>query len=142
MRTLLIIKPDGVLRGLVGEIIHRFESYGIRIMGLKMVNVTEEMAERLYSIHKGKPFYNELIGYITSSPVVAAVLEIDSSAKDAICLVRKVIGATNPLEAEMGTIRGDYAFSITKNIVHASDSEESSNYEIPIFFSKKELVKY
>ena len=141
MRTLILIKPDGVTRGLTGEVINRFERYGIRIVGLKMLQVDNKMAERLYSVHKGKPFFNDLIKHITSSPVVAIVLDVNLKSEETIKLVRKITGSTNPLDAEMGSIRGDFGTYITANIVHASDSEESANYEIPIFFDEKELVK-
>ncbi len=141
MRTLILVKPDGVARGLTGEVINRFERYGIRIAGLKMLQVDNKRAERLYSVHKGKPFFNDLIEHITSSPVVATVLDVNLKSEEAIRLVRKIVGATNPLDAEMGSIRGDFGTYITANIVHASDSEESANYEIPIFFDENELVR-
>lgn len=142
MRILILIKPDGVSRGLIGEVIGRFERYGIRIVGLKMLQVDKKKAERLYAVHKGKHFFNDLIRHITSSPVVAAVLDIDLKSEEAIKFVRKIVGSTNPIDAEMGSIRGDFGTYITANIVHASDSEESANYEIPIFFDGDELVKY
>lgn len=142
MRTLIIIKPDGVRRGLIGESIKRFENYDIKIIGLNILKIGKEKAEKLYVAHKGKPFYNDLISYVTSSPIVVAVLEIDLESENAIKLVRKIIGATNPVEAERGSIRGDYGFSITQNIVHASDSKESAAYEIPIFFDEEEFVEY
>lgn len=142
MRTLIIIKPDGVRRGLIGECIRRFENYDIKIIGLKMIKISKERAEKLYTVHKGKPFYDDLINYITSSPIVVSVLEIDLEPENATKLVRKIIGATNPVDAERGSIRGDYGFSITQNIVHASDSEESAAYEIPIFFDEGEFVEY
>ncbi len=141
MRTLVLIKPDGVTRGLIGEVIGRFERYGTRIAGLKILQVNRDRAERLYAVHKGKPFFNDLIQYITSSPVAAAVLDMNIGDDDAIKLVRKIIGSTNPLDAEMGSIRGDFGTYITTNIVHASDSEESAKYEIPIFFDEDELLK-
>lgn len=142
MKTLMILKPDGVRRGLIGECVKRFENYDIRIIGLKIVNISREKAERLYKIHVEKPFYNDLMKYITSSPIIVAVLEIDLEPENAIKLVRKIVGATNPVDAERGSIRGDYGFSITQNIVHASDSTESAAYEIPIFFDEEEFVKY
>ncbi|RLI96117.1 MAG: nucleoside-diphosphate kinase [Candidatus Altiarchaeales archaeon] len=141
MKTLIIIKPDGVKRGLVGEIISRFENYGFRIIALKILNLDRKMAEKLYAIHKGKSFFDSLIEYITSGPVVAAVLATDNlTPENGIKVVRKIVGATNPLEAEMGSIRGDYAFDISGNLIHASDSEESAEYEIPIFFNDNELI--
>ena len=141
MRTLVIVKPDGVKRGLVGDAVSRFERYGFKLAGLKVLKAGEK-AEKLYSIHKGKPFYDDLIEYINSGPIAVIILDIDLKAEDAIKMVRKIVGATNPINAEMGSIRGDYGYSISENIVHASDSEESANKEIPIFFNENELVKY
>ena len=131
-----MIKPDGVRRNLVGEIISRFEKRGMRIVGLKMVKMTREMAERLYEEHKGKSFYEELVNYVTSGPVVAMVIEAD----EAVNVVRKMIGATDPKEAAPGTIRGDYALSKAENVIHASDSLEKAQREMAIFFSPEELV--
>lgn len=136
MRTLIIIKPDAVKKGLVGSILSRFENREIAIKGLKMINASRGDAEKLYEVHKGKPFYNDLINYITSSKVVVCVLE----ANDVVKTVRKMIGATNPSEAEPGTIRGDFGLEVSKNIIHASDSQESSNREIPIFFKDNEII--
>lgn len=136
MRTLIIIKPDAVKRGLVGKILSRFEERGIAIKGLKMINVSKADAEKLYEVHKGKPFYNDLIAYITSSKVVVGVLE----ANEIVKIVRKMIGSTNPSESEPGTIRGDFGLEISKNIIHASDSIESANREIPIFFKENEII--
>ncbi len=138
MQTLVLIKPDGVLRSKVGEIVSRFEDKGIRIAALKMISVTKEMAEKHYAVHKGKPFYNSLINYIMSGPVVAMVLE----GKDVIEITRKLVGATNGAKAEPGTIRGDLSSSIDFNLIHASDSLESANYEIPIFFKDSEIINY
>jgi nucleoside-diphosphate kinase len=129
-RTLIIIKPGAVVRGLVGEVLSRFEKKGLKIVGLKMLKMSREKAEELYSVHKGKHFYGELINYITSAPVVVGVLESD----DAVQIVRRVIGPTNPKEAPPGTIRGDFGITITQNIIHASDSKESAEREIKIFF--------
>ena len=140
MRTLIIIKPGGVTRGLIGEALGRFERFGIRFVGIKLLRMEKERAELLYAVHKGKPFFSELITYITSSPVLIAVLDIDLGPDDGIKLVRKVIGATNPLEAAMGTLRGDFGLHMTDNIIHASDSEKSAEYEIPIFFDEDELI--
>ena len=142
MRTLVIVKPDGVRRGLVGECIKRFERYGIKIAGLKILSAGKQRAEKLYAIHKGKPFYNDLIKYITSGPIAVMILDVNLAPEDAIKLVRKVVGATNPLDAEMASIRGDYGMEMSENIVHASDSKESADYEIAIFFEESELVKY
>lgn len=143
MRTLIIIKPDGVRRGLIGRIIGRFEGYGIKILGLKILNVEKKTAEKLYNVHKEKPFFSRLMEYITSGPVVVAVLEVDRlEAEDAIKFIRKVVGATNPLKADMGSIRGDYGMDIDENIIHASDSEKSADYEIPLFFKDDDLTEY
>jgi len=142
MRTLVIVKPDGVKRGLVGECIKRFERYGIKIAGLKILSAGKQRAEKLYAIHKGKPFYNDLIKYITSGPIAVIILDANLPTEDAIKLVRKIVGATNPLNAEMASIRGDYGMEMSENIVHASDSKESADYEIAIFFEESELVEY
>lgn len=137
-----MVKPDGVKRGLVGEIVKRFERYGFRLAGIKVLRVEKQSAEKLYAVHKGKPFYNDLMNYITSGPVAAISLDIPLGPEDAIKLVRKIVGATNPLNAEMGSIRGDYGCLLSENIIHASDSKESADYELPIFFDESELVKY
>lgn len=143
MKTLIIIKPWAVSRGLVGEIISRFERRGIKLVGLKVVKVDKEKAEKLYAVHKGKEFYGSLIKHITSSPIVVGVLDIDiKDPEGAIGLVRKIIGATDPANAEMGTIRGDFGLRIDRNVIHASDSTKSAEYEIPIFFDEDELVGY
>ena len=117
-RTLLMIKPDAVERGLVGEVIRRMERKGLKLIALEMQHLTKERAEDLYSVHQGKHFFDELVQFITRGPIVAMVLE----GKDCIALVRKLMGATNPLNAEPGSIRGDFAFDFTENIVHGSDS--------------------
>ncbi len=136
-RTFVAIKPDGVERGLIGEIIHRFERRGLKIVGLKTMQVTDELAEKHYGEHKGKGFYAGLVGHITSGPIVAMVLE----GKNAVALSRQVIGATNPAEAAPGTIRGDLAVDIGRNVVHGSDSPASAQREIGIFFSPDEQLK-
>ena len=136
-RTFVAVKPDGVERALIGEVISRFERRGLKIVGLKMLQVTRAMAETHYGEHKGKPFYEGLVTYITSAPVAAMVLE----GKDAVALARQVIGATNPANAAPGTIRGDLAIEIGRNIVHGSDSPESAKREIGIFFSENEQLK-
>jgi nucleoside-diphosphate kinase len=137
-QTFVMIKPDGVQRNLVGEILNRFEKKGFKICALKLMRLSEEKASEHYSEHKGKPFYDDLISFITSSPVTAMVLE----GKDAVMQVRKMIGATNPLEADVGTIRGDYGLLLNRNIVHASDSKSSALREINIFFRDEEIIKY
>lgn len=143
MKTLIIIRPDSVLRGLVGEILTRFERHGIRVAGLKVMQLEKEKAGQLYEVHKGKPFYEPLIQTMTTAPVVVGVLDTDVlDNKSAIALVRRIVGATDPSQAEMGTIRGDFGLRIDQNIIHASDSVESAAREIPIFFKKEELVKY
>ncbi len=136
--TLVLIKPDGVQRGLIGEIISRFERKGLRIKALKMILFTREKAEEFYSVHRGKPFFESLIKFITSAPVVAMVLEGDS----AISVVRRMIGPTDGREAPPGTIRGDYSLSIQENVVHASDSLESARREISVVFSRGEIIDW
>ncbi|MEW5705735.1 MAG: nucleoside-diphosphate kinase [Actinomycetota bacterium] len=135
-RTFTMVKPDGVRKSLTGEIIRRYESAGLKLIGLKMMRLSRERAEELYSIHEGKPFYNELVEFIISGPVVPMVLE----GENAVARVREIMGATNPKEAAPGTIRGDFAEEITENVVHGADSVESANREIPIFFTLDELV--
>jgi len=136
-RTFVMIKPDGVKRRLVGEIISRFEKRGLNIIGLKMVQMDRSIAEKLYEEHKGKSFFEELINYVTSGPVVCMEVEGD----EAVSVVRKMIGNTDPKEAPPGTIRGDYALSKAENVIHASDSEEKAKREMSIFFSEDELIK-
>lgn len=126
----MMIKPDGVRKGLVGEVISRFEKVGLSILGLKLVHLKREEAENLYSIHRGKSFFDSLVKYVTSGPVVMMVLE----GNGAINVVRKLMGATDPQVASPGTIRGDFALSIEENIVHGSDSKETAMREISIFF--------
>lgn len=143
MKTLVLIKPWAVARGLVGEILSRFERHGLRISGLKVLIVDKKKAGELYAVHKGKPFYKSLIEHITSAPVVACILDTDIlEPEGAIALVRKIIGATDPGKAEMGTIRGDFGLRIDRNVIHASDSKKSLEYELPLFFSADEFVEY
>ncbi|MCD6128516.1 nucleoside-diphosphate kinase [Candidatus Bipolaricaulota bacterium] len=137
-RTLVLLKPDAVQRRLVGRIISRFEDKGLKIVGMKLMQVTQELAERHYAEHREKPFFSELVSFITSSPIVAMVVE----GPGAIDEVRRLMGKTDPREAAPGTIRGDYGLSITQNLVHGSDSPESAAREIPIFFSEGELLDY
>ena len=137
-RTFVLVKPDGVQRQLVGEVIRRFENKGLRLAALKMLKVSSERANRHYAVHKGKPFFNELITFITSGPTVAMVLE----GRDAVRLSRVVIGATKPEEATPGSIRGDYALYTGQNLVHGSDSVENARAEIENFFNAEELVDY
>lgn len=135
-RTLILVKPDGVERGLIGEIVGRFERKGLRVAALKLMRFTAEMAERHYAEHVDKPFFPELKSFITSGPTAAMVIEGD----EVIALSRKMMGATKFMDAEPGTIRGDLAFSLTENLVHGSDSPESAAREIPIFFSDDEIM--
>jgi len=135
-RTFVMIKPDAVKRGLIGEIIARFERKGFRIKALKMKWLTREEAEKLYEVHRGKPFFEELVNFITSGPVVAMILEGPS----AIEVVRLMIGATDGRKAAPGTIRGDYALDIGANVIHASDSRESFEREYKVFFTDEEIV--
>ncbi|MBZ0283102.1 MAG: nucleoside-diphosphate kinase [Anaerolineae bacterium] len=137
-RTLIIIKPDAVQRGLTGEILRRFESRGLRIVGMKFMSVSRALAEKHYEIHKGKPFFEGLVNYIISSPVVVIALE----GTNAIAAARKTIGATKPQEAEAGTIRGDFALEIGRNLVHGSDSVENGKIEVANFFTESELVAW
>jgi nucleoside-diphosphate kinase len=129
-RTLILVKPDAFARGLTGEIISRFENKGLKIAALKHMVVTEDLARQHYAEHEGKPFFGELVEFITSGPIVAMVLEGDQ----AIVAARQVIGATNPLEAAPGSIRGDYAIAVGQNMVHGSDSAESGTREAALFF--------
>lgn len=128
--TLIVVKPDGVKRGFVGEIVSRFEKKGFTIKRLQMLTMTKSQAEEFYSVHKGKPFFNELVAFITSGPVVGAVL----SGRDAVATVRRMVGATKSWEAASGTIRGDMSLGYTDNIIHASDSAESFAHESRTFF--------
>jgi nucleoside-diphosphate kinase len=143
MKTLIIMRPSAVVRGLVGEIISRFERHGIRIAGIKIMRMSLAQAENLYSQHKDKPFYEPLINNMSSNPSVFVVLDTDVLDRDsAIFLVRKIIGDTDPARAEMGTIRGDFGLRIDQNIIHASDTKEAAEREIPLFFKMEELVNY
>ena len=137
-RTLLLVKPDGVQRGLAGEILSRMEKRGLRLIGLRMLWMDRPLAERLYSVHRGKPFYPGLVEYMTSGPIISAVLE----GPRAIAVVRQAMGETDPARASPGTIRGDLGLELGRNLVHGSDSPESAAREMPIFFEEKELLKY
>ncbi len=137
-RTFVMVKPDGVQRGLVGDIIKRFEQKGLKFVGLKMLQITPELASKHYGEHQGKPFFEGLVKFITSSPVVAMVLE----GKDCISLVRGMMGATDPKKAAPGTIRESYGIDIGRNVVHGSDSPESAVREISLFFKDEELIDY
>jgi len=137
-RTLILVKPDGVQRGLTGEIIRRFEARGLRIVGMKFQMVSRELAEEHYAIHKGQPFYSDLVNYITSGPVVALVLE----GPKAVNIARQTIGATRPWEAEVGSIRGDLAIEVSRNLVHGSDEVANAEKEIRLWFRPEELVNW
>ena len=137
-RTLVLAKPDAVARGLVGQIIARFEARGLQLVGLKLLHMDDARAERLYEPHVGKGFYAPLVEYMTSGPIVAMALE----GVNCIDVVRTMMGATNPAQASPGTIRGDFAQRVDRNIVHGSDSPENSAREIPIFFEASELPEY
>jgi len=137
-RTFVMVKPDGVQRGLVGEIISRIERKGLKIVAMKMLRIPKELAEEHYAEHRAKPFFSSLLSYITSGPVVAMVVE----GKNAVKVVRKLVGATNPSEAEPGTIRGDFGLDLGRNVVHASDSAASAEREIGLFFRNEEILDY
>lgn len=137
-KTFIMVKPDGVQRGLVGEIVRRFESKGFTLAGAKLMQITEELAQEHYGEHKERPFFGELVDFITSGPVFAMVWE----GEDVISVSRTMIGATNPQEANPGSIRGDFAVTVGKNIIHGSDSAESAVREIGLFFKEEELVAY
>ncbi len=137
MRTLVLLKPDAGERNLVGEIISRFEKKGFKIVAMKRLKLSEEQAREFYSVHKGKHFYESLVSYIISGPVLALVLEGDNI----ISQVRELMGSTDPRKAAEGTIRKDFGISIEKNTVHGSDSEESAAKEIPIIFSEDEIIE-
>ena len=137
-RTLVLVKPDGVQRGLVGELIARLERRGLQLIGLKLMRVTEDLATRHYAEHREKPFFAGLVEFITAAPVVAMVWE----GRDAVSMVRGMMGATDPAKASPGTIRGDLAVSLEKNVIHGSDSVERGVAEIALFFSEDQLVSW
>lgn len=137
-RTFVMIKPDGVQRRLMGKVIGRLESSGLKIVAMKFMKASKELAEKHYEIHKNKPFYEGLIKYITSGPVLAMVIE----GEDVISIVRKMVGETDPKKALPGTIRGDFAQHIGRNIIHASDGKETAEKEINLWFKEDEIVEY
>jgi nucleoside-diphosphate kinase len=137
-RTLILIKPDGVQRRLVGALIERFEKKGLRLVGLKLVRAGRELAEKHYAVHKGKPFYDSLLTFLTSGPTVALVLE----GREAVIVARTLMGPTDGTKAPPATIRGDYALSVQNNLVHGSDSPENAAQEIALWFRPDELVQY
>ena len=137
-RTLVLVKPDGVQRGLIGEVIGRLERRGLKLVGLKLVQVSDELARRHYGEHVDRPFFPGLVRFITSSPVVAMAWEADGAVE----IVRNTLGATNPVSAPPGTVRGDLGIDIGRNVVHGSDSLESAQRELELFFEAAELVDY
>ena len=137
-RTFTAIKPDGVHRGLIAEIIGRFENKGFKLVGLKQLIPSKELAEKHYGVHKDRPFFNDLVNFISSGPVIAMVWE----GSGVIANARKLIGATNPLESDPGTIRGDFAINIGRNIIHGSDSKDTADFEINLWFNENELNEW
>jgi nucleoside-diphosphate kinase len=137
-KSLVLIKPDAIQRGLAGEIISRLERKGLKIVAMKMLHMDKHLAERHYAIHKGKAFFDDLVDFITSSPVIAIVFE----GKNAVEIIRRLMGETDPAQAHSGTIRGDFGMDIGHNLVHGSDSLENASQEIELFFSAKEIFDY
>ncbi|WP_420642653.1 nucleoside-diphosphate kinase [Candidatus Leptofilum sp.] len=137
-RTLILVKPDGVQRGLMGEIVGRFERRGLKLIGMKFIQMDESLANRHYAVHKERPFFNDLVSYITSGPVLAMVWE----GNEAVAAARSTIGATKPVEAAPGSIRGDFGMEIGRNLVHGSDSPENGVKESNLFFKPEELVSW
>ena len=137
-RTLFIIKPDAVQRGLIGDIVVRLERRGLKIVAMKMMQISKELASRHYAVHAGKPFYEGLVAYITSAPVVVLAVE----GKGAIEVVRATMGATNPVQAASGTIRADFSMEIGRNLVHGSDGPETAAFELGLFFSADEILSW
>ena len=137
-RSLVLIKPDAVQRGIAGTIIARFERRGLRIVAMKMIQMDKALAQRHYAVHQNKPFFNDLVKFITSSPIIAAVFE----GKNAVEVIRQTMGETNSAKASPGTIRGDYGIDLQYNLVHGSDSLENASKEIDLFFSAEEIFNY
>jgi nucleoside-diphosphate kinase len=137
-QTLILLKPDAVQRRLVGSILSRFEQKGLRLVAMKFVKADRSLAEKHYAVHKGKPFYESLLGFLTSGPTVALVLE----GREAVAVCRNIMGATDGAKAPPGTIRGDHALSVQNNLIHGSDSPENAALEIALWFEMKELVSY
>lgn len=136
-RSLIILKPDAVQRGLVGPILTRLEQRGLRLAGLKMMQISEPLARRHYAVHEGKPFFEGLVGYIISGPVIVAAV----TGNNVVQIVRSMLGATNPVQAAPGTIRGDFALEVGRNLMHASDSPENGEAEVNLFFQEDELIE-
>lgn len=137
-KSLVLIKPDAIQRGLTGEIVTRLERKGLKIIAMKMLQMDKSLAQRHYAIHKDKAFFDRLVDFITSSPTIAIVFQ----AKDAVGVIRRTIGATDPVKAQAGTIRGDFGLDIEHNLVHGSDSAENASKEIELFFSTEEIIDY
>jgi len=137
-RSLVLIKPDAIERGLAGTIINRLEQTGLRLVAIKMLHLNKALAQRHYAIHRDKPFFNELVAYISSAPIIAAVFE----GEGAVEVIRKTMGATDPAQAEAGTIRGDFGLDIGRNSVHGSDSAETAEAEVRLFFSDDEIYSH
>ena len=137
-RSLVLIKPDAMQRGLAGTIITRLEKQGLKLVAIKMLHLDQALARRHYAVHKDKPFFNGLVDYISSAPIIAATFE----GEGAIAVIRKTMGATDPLKAEVGTIRGDLGLDIEHNSVHGSDSTETAEKEIKLFFTEDEILSY
>jgi nucleoside-diphosphate kinase len=137
-QTLILLKPDCIHRRLAGEIIRRLERKGLRLAGMKLVQVSRSLAEKHYAVHKGKPFYESLVGFVTSGPTIAMVWE----GREAIAAVRKIMGPTDGTKAEPGTIRGDFAISVQNNLIHGSDGPDTAKEEIALWFRPDELVNY
>lgn len=137
-KTFIMIKPDGVQRGLIGQVIQRFEQKGLQLIAAKLMHIPKELAEQHYAEHKEKPFFGELVDFITSGPVMAMVWQ----GENAIKVAREMMGKTNPAEAAPGTIRGDFGLQVSMNVIHGSDSPESAEREINLFFKQEELLEY
>jgi len=137
-QTLILVKPDGVQRGLIGQIISRFESRGMKLVGLKFIQMTNELAAQHYAVHQGKNFYDSLIEYIISGPVVAMVW----AGEDAIAAARATMGSTRPVDSPPGTIRGDFGMEVGRNLVHGSDEPNNAQKEVALFFDKSELINW
>ena len=135
-QTLILVKPDGVQRGLIGQIISRFERRGMKLVGLKFIQMTNELAAQHYAVHQGKKFYDDLIEYIVSGPVVAMVW----AGEDAIAAARATMGSTRPVDSAPGTIRGDFGMEVSRNLVHGSDEPENAKKEVALFFDRSELI--
>ncbi len=137
-RTFVFLKPESVMRGLIGEVVSRFERKGLLLIGAKLIQLTTDQAQMLYQVHTGKPFFQELVSHVTSAPVFVMVWQ----GPNAVTIARNLIGATNPANATPGTVRGDFALNVTPNAIHGSDSTENAKRELSIFFTEKELVNY